>query len=89
MFNPAVGEGVQHPLPGSRCFASHERLGHLDLRHGDGGVERCLAVLALDRVAPRPRQAALADLLAQLVQRVEASGVVCEVVVERRELLLA
>ena len=62
-----------------------QRLGHLDGRGADGGVDRGLAELGLDLALLRLGEA-LADVLAQLVERVEA-GLGGEVLVELGQLL--
>ena len=70
----------------SRARASTSVVGHLDRRVGDDGVEHGLAELGLDARSSASRSLAR-DVLAQLVERVEAGGVGGEVVVELGQLL--
>ena len=52
-----VRERVQHALPQLARAGVDERVGHVDLRVGDDGVEHRLAELGLDLRARRPRAA--------------------------------
>ena len=70
----------------SRARASTSVSGTSTVASRDDGVEHGLAELGLDARARRPR-ARLRDVLAQLVERVEAGGVGGEVVVELGQLL--
>ena len=77
---------VRQPLPQLAGAGLDQSLGDLDRRVGHGGIERGLAELGLELAFVGLAQA-LADVLAQLVERVEAGGVRGEVVVEVGELL--
>src|SRR3954468_23910023 len=80
-----MGEGVEHLLPQLARARLEQRVGDLDGGVGDRGIQRRLTELGLDALLVGLAQAR-ADVLAELVERVEArlGG---EVVVERRELL--
>src|SRR3954454_7920569 len=80
-----VGERVDHLLPPLARARFDERVGDVDRGGGNGGVDRGLAELGVDLGGLRLRQA-LANVRAQLVERVEA-GLGGEVVVEGRQLL--
>src|SRR5215218_5740759 len=80
-----VAERVQHLLPQLARARLDQRLGDVDLRVRDGGVEHGLAELRVDAALLGLGQP-LADVLAQLVERVEA-GLGRELVVDRRQLL--
>ncbi len=80
-----MGERVQHALPHLPRARLDQRGGDLHLGVLHGRVERGLAEVGLDAALLGLAQAP-ADVLAQLLQRVEA-GVDREVVVDRRELL--
>ena len=83
---PWCDERVQHPVPQLARARVDERVGHVDGRLGDGGVEHRLAELGLDRALLGLAQL-VADVLAQLVERVEAGGLGGELVVELGQLL--
>src|SRR3954454_23329908 len=84
--DPLVAERVHHAVPQLAGARLDERVGHLDRRVVDDGVEHGFAELRLDALLVGLAQLA-GDVLAQLVERVEAGGVGGEVVVELGQLL--
>src|SRR3954470_21832309 len=80
-----VRERVEHLLPQLARAGVDERVRDVDRGGGDGGVDRGLPELGVNLRALRLGEA-LADVRAQLVERVEA-GLGGEVVVEGRQLL--
>ena len=80
-----VRERVEHLVPQLARARLDQRVGDVDRRAGHGGVEHRLAELGLD-TALLALGEPLADVVAQLVERVEA-GLGGEVVVELGQLL--
>src|SRR5215213_395026 len=79
-----MAQRVEHLVPQLDGARLNERVGHGDRRVVDGRVEHRLAELGLDRSLLLLGEVS-ADVLAQLVERVEAGGVGSQLVVELRQ----